>query len=189
VIVTSPLSSTFSITSTSGEPASRRSRPCARRRAAGQARACSNGRRHCRTRRCATASSAAGWPHKPAIIPARALISLRALSRSLAPAAVAVPDPLLRSRPQLLVVGREIPLARSAHGTEPGLGNVLERGARRDPSVRVALLRIVDEPAGLTHPFHRRKPSAPSSTHAGDGSQAASKPSRLGRARPDRHAR
>src|SRR3954447_19789102 len=47
------------------------------------------------------------------------------------------------------LVGREVALARAAHGTEPGVRDVLERGPRRDAAVGVAVGRVVDEPAGL----------------------------------------
>src|SRR5262249_4050776 len=57
----------------------------------------------------------------------------------------------------LLLVEREIALARPADGTEPCLGDVLERGTRRDPSVWVTLGRVVDEPARFTHVLHDPK--------------------------------
>lgn len=47
----------------------------------------------------------------------------------------------------LVLVGREVPLARAAHGTEPRVRDVLERGSRGNAAVRIALGRVVDEPA------------------------------------------
>src|ERR1700761_6660447 len=55
----------------------------------------------------------------------------------------------------LVLVGREIPLARAAHGTEPRVGDVGELGSGRDAPVGVALGRVVDEPAGFAHVSHR----------------------------------
>src|SRR3954454_16651398 len=54
-----------------------------------------------------------------------------------------------------VLVGREVALPRAAHRTEPRVGDVLERGSRWDAAVRVAVGRIVDEPAGLTDPALR----------------------------------
>src|SRR4051795_10039889 len=51
------------------------------------------------------------------------------------------------------LVGGEVALARAAHGTEPGVRDVLERGPGRDPAVGVAVGRVVDEPAGLADPL------------------------------------
>lgn len=64
------------------------------------------------------------------------------------PSADVGPEPLL------VLVGREVSLACAAHRTEPGLGDVLELGARRDPAVRVADLGLVDEPARFAHVLH-----------------------------------
>ena len=48
---------------------------------------------------------------------------------------------------ELVLEGGEVLLSRAAHRAEPGLGDVLERGAGRDPSVGVAIGGVVDEPA------------------------------------------
>ena len=75
--------------------------------------------------------------------------------------AVGVPDALPVEREQcrpvgqavLVLVGDEVPLARSAHRAEPGVGDVLESGPRWDPAVRVALLGVIDVAAGLADPL------------------------------------
>ena len=54
----------------------------------------------------------------------------------------------------LVVVGLEVPLARPAHGTEPGLGDVLERRASRNAPVRIALGWVIDEAARSADPLH-----------------------------------
>src|ERR1700730_10324757 len=59
---------------------------------------------------------------------------------------------LSRARRALVLVQDEIALARSAHRTEPGVGNVLERGPGGDAAVRIAFLGVVDEAAGLADP-------------------------------------
>jgi 8-oxo-dGTP pyrophosphatase MutT (NUDIX family) len=75
--------------------------------------------------------------------------------------------------PRLLVVLREVALARSADRTEPRLGNVLEVRARRDASVSIALGRVIDEAAGFTHPLHalKRIAGAPETRPAGSVAQ------------------
>src|SRR6202035_2170850 len=57
----------------------------------------------------------------------------------------------------LLLKRTEVLLACSAHGAEPSLRNVFEGGAGRDAAVGVTLIRVVDEPARLAHPLHRRQ--------------------------------
>ncbi len=52
------------------------------------------------------------------------------------------------------VVGREVLLAGAAHRAEPGVRDVGELGAGRDPAVGVSFGRVVDEPARFTHVFH-----------------------------------
>src|SRR5438876_6023802 len=52
----------------------------------------------------------------------------------------------------LLLVEDEIALARSADRAEPGVGDVLEGGSRRDAAVRISFLGIVDEATGFTDP-------------------------------------
>jgi adenosylmethionine-8-amino-7-oxononanoate aminotransferase len=49
--------------------------------------------------------------------------------------------------PDLVLVGDEVALAGAAHGTEPRVGDVVERGPRRDAAVGVTLGGVVDEPA------------------------------------------
>ena len=60
----------------------------------------------------------------------------------------------------LALVGLEVPLARSADRAEPVVRDVREGGAGRDAAVGVALLGVVDEPAGGADPLlglrHRR---------------------------------
>src|SRR5207302_4482408 len=46
----------------------------------------------------------------------------------------------------------EIALARSAHGAEPGVGDVLERGPGRNAAVRITVVGVVDVAAGLADP-------------------------------------
>src|ERR1700744_1233619 len=55
-----------------------------------------------------------------------------------------------------VLVRREVGLASAAHRTEPGVGDVLELGAGRDPAIGVALFGVVDEPARLAHLFNGR---------------------------------
>jgi hypothetical protein len=54
--------------------------------------------------------------------------------------------------PWLVLVQSEVPLTRSAHRTEPRVGDVLEGRARWDAPVRVAFLRFIDVAAGLADP-------------------------------------
>src|SRR6185437_2679288 len=63
-------------------------------------------------------------------------------------------EEVAREGGRLVLVGREVSLARAAHRTEPGLGDVLELGVRRDPAVRVTDLGVVDEPARFAHVLH-----------------------------------
>src|SRR6478735_9058874 len=51
-----------------------------------------------------------------------------------------------------LVVGFEVALARAAHRAEPVVRDILERGARGDSAVGIAVRRVVDEPAGRADP-------------------------------------
>jgi hypothetical protein len=51
------------------------------------------------------------------------------------------------------LVRDEVGLAGTAHGAIPVPGDVLERGAGRDPAVGIALGRVVDESAGLADPL------------------------------------
>ena len=77
--------------------------------------------------------------------------------------------PAAAAGPELLVVGLEVPLARPAHGTEPRLGDVLERRAGRDAPVGIALGRVIDEPARSADPFHPPKANGESGRMRGDG--------------------
>src|SRR4051812_9880211 len=52
-----------------------------------------------------------------------------------------------------LVQWGEVLLASAAHGADPIARNLLERSSRRHTAVRVTLLRVVDEPAGLADPL------------------------------------
>src|SRR5207248_1547642 len=52
----------------------------------------------------------------------------------------------------LVLVEREVALARTAHRTEPGVGDLLERRAGGDAAVGVAVLGVVDVAAGLADP-------------------------------------
>jgi 8-oxo-dGTP pyrophosphatase MutT (NUDIX family) len=52
----------------------------------------------------------------------------------------------------LVLVEREVALARSAHRAEPGVGDVLERGPDGDAAVGVAFLGVIDVAAGLADP-------------------------------------
>ena len=67
-----------------------------------------------------------------------------------------------RRRPSSVVVGDEVLLARPADRAVPGLGDVLERRARRDAAVGIALGHLVDVAARLADPAlgvgaHRRE--------------------------------
>src|SRR4051794_6179459 len=62
-------------------------------------------------------------------------------------------DNRLREGGRSVLVGHEVPLARAAHGTEPAVGDVVERGPGRDPAVGVAVGGVVDEAAGLADPL------------------------------------
>ena len=71
---------------------------------------------------------------------------------SRAPAAGAGRGSCPRVGLSLVLVGCEVLLAGAADGTEPGVGDLLERGARRDAAVGVALFGVVDESAGFADP-------------------------------------
>src|ERR1700710_989662 len=58
-------------------------------------------------------------------------------------------------RPRLVLVRLEVALARSADRAEPVVRDVLERGARRDAAVGIAVGRVVDEPARGADPLLR----------------------------------
>src|SRR3954471_6504800 len=65
----------------------------------------------------------------------------------------------------LAVEALEVPLPGAAHGAEPVVRDVLERRSGRDAAVRIALVRVVDEPAGRADVLLFRDRLA----HAGEG--------------------
>src|SRR5262249_24332542 len=54
-----------------------------------------------------------------------------------------------------VLVWLEVRLARSAHGAEPVVGDVLEGGSGRNAAVRVPIVLVVDEPARVADPLLR----------------------------------
>ena len=61
----------------------------------------------------------------------------------------------LGHRSMLVLVRSEVALSGAAHGTEPGVGDVVEGRARRDAPVGVSVGGVVDEAAGIADPLLR----------------------------------